>query len=565
VIVSVWAPDAGTVELDLAGRRVPMRRGERGWWSVDADDVFDYGFSIDGGPVLPDPRSPFQPEGPHGPSRVVEHGDFPWTDEGWTGAHLPSAVIYELHVGTFSEHGTFDDAIQHLDHVVELGATAVELMPVAEFPGARNWGYDGVSLYAPHSAYGGPDGMKRFVDACHHRGLAVILDVVYNHLGPEGNHLRAFGPYFTDFFETPWGDAVNYARAGSDEVRRFAIDNALMWLRDYHVDGLRLDAVHAIIDTGAVHLLEQLADEVEALSATVCRPLFLIAESDLNDPRLLRPRAAGGFGIHAQWSDDFHHSIRTALTDERRSYYVDFDGLVDLAATLERGWPHAGGWSEFRGRNHGRPFEGLPGWTLLGYSQNHDQVGNRAQGDRLSQLMPPGRLKIAAALVLTAPFVPMLFMGEEWGATTPFQYFTSHTDPELGRAVSEGRRNEFKEFGWGPDEVPDPQDPATFERSKLRWRERDLPAHAELLQWYRDLIALRRATPDLLDGRLDRVRATADEDAGTLVLRRGSITVAVNVGPDIVKLADVTGDVVLASTPGTHPGALVPDSVVILR
>jgi maltooligosyltrehalose trehalohydrolase len=403
------------------------------------------------------------------------------------------------------------------------------------------------------------------VDACHHRGLAVVLDVVYNHLGPEGNHLGAFGPYFTDFFATPWGDAVNYARAGSDEVRRFAVDNALMWLRDYHVDGLRLDAVHAIIDTGAVHLLEQLAEEVEELSATVGRPLFLVAESDLNDPRLLRPRSAGGFGLHAQWSDDFHHAIRTALTDERRSYYVDFDGLTDLAATLERGWPHAGGWSAFRGRTHGRPFDGLPGWALLGYSQNHDQVGNRAQGDRLSQVLPPGRLKIAAALVLTAPFVPMLFMGEEWGATTPFQYFTSHTDPELGRAVSEGRRNEFKEFGWGPDDVPDPQDPATFERSKLRWSEVGEPPHADLLEWYRALIALRRSTPALLDGRLDRVRATVDEDAGTIVVRRGPITLAANLGTDIVKLPDVEGEVVLASTPGAHAAALPPDSVLILR
>jgi maltooligosyltrehalose trehalohydrolase len=560
---AVWAPSAEQVELDAGGRRIAMTRDERGWWSVDADDVLDYGFSVDGGPVMPDPRSPHQPEGPHGRSRVVDHGAFPWTDGAWTGAHLPSAVIYELHVGTFSHEGTFDGAIQHLDHLVELGVTAVELMPVAEFPGARNWGYDGVSLYAPHSAYGGPDGLKRLVDACHHRGLAVILDVVYNHLGPEGNYLGAFGPYFTDFFDTPWGDAVNYAREQSDEVRRFAIDNALMWLRDYHLDGLRLDAVHAIIDTGAVHLLEQLAAEVEELSAVVGRPVFLIAESDLNDPRLLRPRSAGGYGLDAQWSDDFHHSIRTALTDERRSYYVDFDGLHDLAATLERGWPHAGGWSEFRQRGHGRAFDGLPGWQLLGYCQNHDQVGNRAQGDRLSPALSSGRLKVAAALVLTAPFVPMLFMGEEWGATTPFQYFTSHTDPELGRAVSEGRRSEFKEFGWSPDEVPDPQDPATFERSKLDWSEPAASPHADLLEWYRQLITLRRSTPDLLDGRLDRVRATVDGDV--LVLRRGSVTVAVNLGTDVVKVSDVEGTVVLASTPGAHAAALPPDSVIVLR
>ena len=533
----VWAPAARQVELDLAGRRVPMTAGAGGWWSVEVDDAgpgTEYGYRLDGGDVLPDPRSPFQPEGVHGLSRVVDHGAFPWTDQAWNGLHLPAAVLYELHVGTFSQEGTFDGAIQHLDHLVELGVNAVELLPVAEFPGTRNWGYDGVSLFAPHSGYGGPDGMKRFVDACHHRSLAVVLDVVYNHLGPEGNYLGAFGPYFTDFFVTPWGDAVNYGREDSDEVRRFAVDNALMWLRDYHVDGLRLDAVHAIIDTSAVHLLEQLAAEVEELSAVVGRPLFLIAESDLNDQRLLRSREAGGYGLDAQWSDDFHHAIRTTLTDERRSYYADFDGIADLAAALRTGWPHAGGYSGFRRRTHGRPFEGLPGWTLLGYSQNHDQVGNRAQGDRLSQAVSLGRLKMAAALVLTAPFVPMLFMGEEWGASTPFQYFTSHTDPELGRAVSEGRRSEFEEFGWSPDEVPDPQDPATFERSKLRWREVHEGEHAELLAWYRELIALRRSTPELLDGRLDRVEVTHDDDS--LTLRRGPVTVALDLRTDEVSV-----------------------------
>jgi maltooligosyltrehalose trehalohydrolase len=559
----VWAPYAQeSVELDLAGRRVPMRQAERGWWRVEVDDAGpgdEYGFALDGGDVRPDPRSPFQPEGPHGPSRVVDHGAFPWTDDEWTGAHLPSAVIYELHIGTFSREGTFDGAIPHLEHLVELGVTAVELMPVAEFAGDRGWGYDGVSLFAPHSGYGGPDGLKRFVDACHNQGLAVVLDVVYNHLGPEGNYLGAYGPYFTDFFSTPWGDAVNYSREGSDEVRRFAVDNALMWLRDYHVDGLRLDAVHAIIDTGATHLLEQLATEVEELSAVVGRPLFLIAESDMNDPKILQ------WGIDAQWSDDFHHSIRTALTDERRSYYAEFDGLPDVAATLERGWPHAGGWSEFRQRTHGRRYEGLPGWHLLGYSQNHDQIGNRAQGDRLSQVLPPGRLKVAAALVLTAPFVPMLFQGEEWGATTPFQYFTSHTDPELGRAVSEGRRGEFKEFGWDPDEVPDPQDPATFERSKLDWDERVEPEHADLLEWYRALIALRRSEPALLDGRLDRVHAVADEAAQTLVLRRGPIVVAANLGAGPVRVDVEEHDVLLASTPGAGPASLPPDAVVVLR
>jgi maltooligosyltrehalose trehalohydrolase len=546
VIFRVWAPTPEKVELDLAGRSVPMVRDERGWWSVEVAEAgpgTEYGFRLDGSDPRPDPRSPWQPEGPHGLSMVVDHGAFPWTDHDWTGAHLPSAVLYELHVGTFSEEGTFDGAIQHLEHLVELGVTAVELLPVAEFPGARGWGYDGVSLYAPHSAYGGPDGLKRFVDAAHRQGLAVVLDVVYNHLGPEGNYLGAYGPYFTDFFDTPWGDAVNYGREQSDEVRRFALDNALMWLRDYHVDGLRLDAVHAIIDPSAVHLLEQLAAEVEELSASVGRPLFLIAESDLNDTRLLKPRDAGGYGLDAQWSDDFHHALRTTFTDERRSYYADFAGLPDLAATLERGWPHAGGFSGFRQRTHGRPFD-RPGWQLLGYAQNHDQVGNRAQGDRLSQSLPLDRLQAVAALVLTAPFVPMLFQGEEWGATTPFQYFTSHTDHELGRAVSEGRRSEFKEFGWSPDEVPDPQDPATFEHSKLRWDECADGDHAVLLRWYRALIALRRSTPELLDGRLDRVRCVVDQQAGTLVVHRGPIAIAVTF--DDAPVPMVPGEVLLA-------------------
>ena len=517
----VWAPFARQVELDLAGRIVAMRSEARGWWAVDVAEVgsgAEYGFRLDGSDSVPDPRSASQPEGVHGLSRLVDHEVFPWTDDDWHGAHLPSLVIYELHIGTFSDEGTFDGAILRLDHLVELGVNAVGVMPVAEFPGDRNWGYDGVDLYATHSAYGGPDGFKRFVDACHRRGLAVVLDVVYNHLGPEGNYLGRFGPYLTDFYDTSWGDAVNYDQPGSDEVRRFVIDNALMWLRDYRVDGLRLDAVHAIVDTGAVHVLEELVAEVEALSASVDRSLFLIAESDLHDPRVIRPRP-WGFGIDAQWSDDLHHALRTALTGERSGYYVDYGGVPDVAATLERGWPHWRSWSEYRGRTHGRPFEDLPGWKLLGYAQNHDQVGNRALGDRLS----PAQLKVAAALVLTAPFVPMIFQGEEWGAATPFQYFTSHGDAELGRAVTEGRRREFADFGFDADQIPDPQDPATFERSKLDWSEVEKPVHAELLEWYRSLIALRRSTPQLLDGRLQDVRTTVDGQ--TLIVQRGPVTV----------------------------------------
>ena len=517
----VWAPFASQVELDLGGELVSMTASGGGWWSVEVPSArsgTEYGYRLDGDGPFPDPRSSWQPDGVHGPSRVVDHDAFPWTDDGWRGAHLPSLVIYELHIGTFTSEGTFDAAIQRLDHLVELGVNAVEVMPVAEFPGDRNWGYDGVDLYAPHTAYGGPGGFKRFVDACHHRGIAVVLDVVYNHLGPEGNYLGRFGPYFTDFYATPWGDAVNYDRSGSDEVRRFVIENALMWLREYHVDGLRLDAVHAIIDTGAVHVLEEMATEVEALSAALDRPLFLIAESDLHDPRVIRSRPLG-FGIDAQWSDDLHHALRTALTEERRGYYIDYGGLPDVAAALQRGWPHARGWSDYRGRTHGRAFDDLPGWKLLGYAQNHDQVGNRAVGDRLM----PAQLKVASAIYLTAPFVPMVFMGEEWGATTPFQYFTSHHDHDLARAVSDGRRREFADFGFDASDVPDPQDPATFDRSKLDWSELEKPIHAELLEWYRSLIALRHATPELLDGRLDHVQATVE--GGVLRVRRGPIQI----------------------------------------
>jgi maltooligosyltrehalose trehalohydrolase len=570
----VWAPEADEVAVEVDERTVPMQEGERGWWSVDVPEAGPgtaYGFRLDRSDPLPDPRSPSQPDGPHGRSVLVDHAAFPWTDGGWRGLHLPSAVLYELHVGTFSPEGTFDGVISRLDHLVDLGITAVELLPVAEFAGGRGWGYDGVDLYAPHSAYGGPEGLKRLVDACHARGLGVVLDVVYNHLGPEGNYLGRFGPYFTDFYATPWGQAVNYDQPGSDEVRRFAIDNALMWLRDYHVDGLRLDAVHAIVDTSAVHLLEQLATEVEELAACVGRPLSLIAESDLNDPRLIRPREAAGYGLTAQWSDDFHHTIHTTLTGEVDGYYEDYGHLGQLATVVTEGWLFSGRWSDHRERTHGRPLDGLPGWRLLGYLQNHDQVGNRAIGDRISDTLSPGRCKVGAALYLLGPFVPMVFQGEEWGASAPFQYFTSHSDLELGRAVAAGRRSEFKAFGWQPDRVPDPQDEATFERSKLDWDEVRTGGHGELLDWYRACIALRRGTPALADGRIDRVRARCHEGAGWLVVERDPITIAVNLGAERaqVELGGGRGTrVLLASEPQAAVAGtcalLPPDSVVVL-
>jgi maltooligosyltrehalose trehalohydrolase len=530
--------------------RVALVRGDDGWWQAAAPlpPGSDYAFDLGDGATLPDPRSPFQPAGVHGRSRTLDHAQFPWTDRGWQPPPLSAAVLYELHVGTFSAAGTFVGAIEHLPHLVDLGITHVELMPVNQFPGARGWGYDGVALYAPHMAYGGPEGLKALVDACHRHGLAVILDVVYNHVGPAGNYLPRFGPYFTDRHATPWGPAVNLDGPGSDEVRRFFCDNALGWLRDYHLDGLRIDAVHAFIDTSAVHFLEQLAEEVAALEARLGRHLVLIAESDLNDPRLVRSREVGGFGLHAHWTDDVHHALHATLTGERHGYYADFGTLGDVVRALEQAYVYGGRHSAFRGRTHGRPATGLSGTRFVTYLQNHDQVGNRALGERSARLMSDGRLKIGAALLLTSPFVPLLFQGEEWAASSPFLYFVDHEDPGLAEAVREGRRREFAAFGWRPEDVPDPQSPETFQRSKLHWPERCQDRHADLLAWHRDLIALRRATPELVDGRLANVTVSAHDAEAWLAMRRGGIVVVCN----------------LAARPGRVPLALPPHAVVRL-
>lgn len=566
----VWAPYAESVEVVGDDDRVALAQAGDGWFA-GSHPFTDYMFSLNGGEPRPDPRSAWQPHGVNGPSRVVDHGAFRWTDESWNGSDLDTAVIYELHVGTFTPEGTFETAIDRLDHLVSLGVTAVELMPVNAFPGERGWGYDGVDLYAPHHAYGGPDGLKRFVDACHFRELAVIQDVVYNHLGPAGNYLRDFGPYFTDRYGTPWGDAVNLDDRGSVEVRNFFIENALMWLDDYHFDGLRLDAVHAIYDQSAIHLLEELSVRVDELESRLGRTLWLIAESDLNDPRVVRDRDAGGYGIDAQWSDDLHHSLHALLTGETTGYYADFGSLADVAKALGQAFVYDGCYSNFRQRIHGRPPAGLEGHRFLGYLQTHDQVGNRAIGERTSHLMSPDLLKVAAALVLTSPFVPMLFQGEEWGARTPFLYFTDHEDPQLGKAVSEGRRREFAAFGWKPEDVPDPQDPETFERSKLDWSELNEQPHADLLEWHRQLIRLRRETPDLTDGRMDRVETTFDEDRKWLIVRRSTVTVVANFSASTtpVPLATRPGILLLAS--GKDPGLadasveMGPESVAIYR
>jgi maltooligosyltrehalose trehalohydrolase len=549
-----------------------MKRVGPEWFRAQMElaDGADYLLSVDGGEPRPDPRGPWQPRGPHGPSCTVDHSRFEWTDGNWRGFPLADAVVYELHAGTFSSEGTYDGILTRLDHLVELGINVLELMPVAEFPGERGWGYDGVDLYAPHHAYGGPDGLKRVVDACHARGLAVILDVVYNHLGPSGNYLGEFGPYFTDRYATPWGAAMNLDGADSDEVRRFIVDNALMWLRDYHCDGLRLDAVHAIVDTSVVHILEQIAVEVGALEADLGRRLWVIAESALNDPRLVRSRDVGGYGLDAQWSDDFHHALHAVLTGESTGYYLDFGRVADIAAALEKAFVYDGRYSSYRRRTHGRSTTGLSGHSFLAYAQDHDQIGNRARGERLSHLASRSLLKVAAALVLTSPFVPMLFQGEEWGAGSPFLYFTDHSDEELGRAVGEGRKREFVAFGWRPEEIPDPQDLQTFERSKLDWSEIESPPHAELLDWHRRLIDLRRRTPDLKDGRMSALRTTFDDDERWLVVERGGITIGYNFSGSartVPVSPDQAGRVLLASAaepPLTGPGLeLPPESATI--
>ncbi|MFG1808510.1 malto-oligosyltrehalose trehalohydrolase [Streptomyces sp. NPDC049040] len=529
MLFEVWAPHAQRVEIliDERAHRLGPDPSREGWWRTElpAPDGTRYAYLLDGGPPLPDPRSRRQPEGPDGPSAVVEQDAFAWSAP-WPGRGLPGAVLYELHVGTFTAAGTFDAAAERLPHLARLGITHVQLMPVCPFPGTNGWGYEGVSLWAVHEPYGGPEAMKRFVDSAHRHGLGVVLDVVHNHLGPSGNHLPPFGPYFTDRHHTPWGDAVNLDAPGSDEVRDFLTGSALAWLRDYRLDGLRLDAVHALVDTRALHFLEELSTAVDGLSAALGRPLFLIAESDLNDPRTTAPREAGGMGLHAQWNDDFHHALHTAVTGESQAYYADFAaaGPAAVAKTLGHGFFHDGSHSSFRGRRHGRPLDAgtTPGHRLIGYAQTHDQIGNRATGDRLTT----SQLAAAAALVLTSPFTPMLFMGEEWGATTPWQFFTDHHDRELGEAITRGRRREFAGHGWAEQDVPDPQDPATRDRSCLDWAEPDKPEHRELLDWYRALIALRRAEPALTDPQLDAVTAVAG--GRTLRVARGPFRVIAN-------------------------------------
>jgi maltooligosyltrehalose trehalohydrolase len=569
----VWAPRPSRVRLSVADRVVDMTRGDDDWWTPSGpvpDGEVDYGYLLDDDEaVRPDPRSLRQPAGVHERSRTYDPSAYAWGDGGWTGRQLAGAVIYELHVGTFTPEGTFDAALGRLDHLRGIGVDFVEVMPVNAVNGTHNWGYDGVLWSAVTEEYGGPEAYQRFVDGCHAAGLGVIQDVVYNHLGPSGNYLPLFGPYLKTGANT-WGDLVNLDEDGSAEVRRYILDNVRLWLDDYHVDGLRLDAVHALSDSSETHLLEEMAIEVAAYSAHQRRPLTLIAESDLNDPRLVTPREAGGYGLDAQWSDDFHHAVHVALTRETEGYYADFEPVGALAKVFERGFFHDGTYSSFRERDHGVPIDtaAMPTWRLVVCSQNHDQIGNRAVGDRITEHLDDDQLACAALLTLAGPFTPMLFQGEEWAAPEPFQFFTSHPEPDLGKATAEGRIAEFEKMGWDPAVVPDPQDPETFRRSKLDWSRLETGRHARILAVYRRLAELRRELPELTDPSFLRTSCRADEDARTFVMERGAVTVAVNLS-DEPRVLDVrSGEILFMTESGAelaggrltlpgHAGALV--------
>ena len=522
----VWAPEVERVGLRIEGpspRALAMDRRAGGYHETLAEGIgagTRYRFDLGDGRLRADPASCFQPHGVHGPSEVVD-SRFPWTDAGWTGLPLEDLAIYELHVGAFTPEGTFDAIRPRLPDLRDLGITALELMPIGQFPGVRNWGYDGVFPSAAQNSYGGPDGLRRLVDACHAHGLAVILDVVYNHLGPEGNRLADFGPYFTDAYRTPWGLAVNVDGPGCDDVRRFFLESARSWIEDMHVDALRLDAVHAITDTSAYPFLEELADTVHGLASALGRRVYVIPEDDRNDSRLIRTKPEGGFGLDAVWSDDFHHALHAFLTKERSGYYADFGSFEQLPKVLADGVVFEGQVSRYRGRQQGRSFEGVPAPRLVVYAQNHDQVGNRARSERLSSLVPFEALKLAATFVVLSPFTPLLFMGEEYGDPTPFYFFTSHGDPALAQAVWHGRQREFQAFDWSV-EIPDPQAEATFVRSRPNWDLRRKEDASALLAYHRDLLRLRRSHEAFRDRGREHRSVGSDPAVGLVVQERRS-------------------------------------------
>jgi maltooligosyltrehalose trehalohydrolase len=515
----VWAPRCRSLDVVIDGRRpVPLRPQDDGLFEVSLPDVpagTRYQYRLDGERYRPDPVSRYQPEGVHGPSQVVDPGRFPWTDAGFRGHAPAELVLYELHVGTFSRAGTFDAVIPHLAALVDLGITAIELMPVAEFPGSRNWGYDGVHLYAPQSTYGGPEGLRRLVDAAHAQGLSVFLDLVYNHLGPEGNYLAEYGPYYTDRYKTPWGTAVNFDGPDAAGVRQHFVENLRSWVREFHLDGFRLDAIHSIFDASPRHILTELAEAARAEARALGRPAHAMAESHDNDRAIVLPPAAGGLGLDAVWSDDFHHAVHTTLTPERGGYYADFGRPGQLARAIAEGFAYQGEPSEYFGRPRGTASADLPGERFVIAIQNHDQVGNRARGERLGALVPFEAVKLAAGLLFAAPAVPLLFMGEEYGETAPFQFFTSFLDRNLADAVRRGRAAEFSRFGW-QGIIPDPQEPATFGRCRLNHALATAPRHRELREYYRQWLALRRTLPAL--GGRHKALTTAETDAEGAIL-----------------------------------------------
>jgi maltooligosyltrehalose trehalohydrolase len=570
----VWAPWPTRVELQITAPRERMLapdRDEAGYCQICLEDIppgSRYWYVLDGDTKRPDPASQFQPEGVHGPSEVVDHGAFRWTDAGWEGVGLEDMLIYELHVGTFTPEGTFDAIIPRLPALSELGVTAVELMPVAQFPGDRNWGYDGVYPYAVQSSYGGPLGLKTLVNAIHHHGMSVILDVVYNHMGPEGNYLRDFGPYFTGKHKTPWGDALNFDEAHSHHVRNFFIENALYWLRDYHFDALRLDALHTVYDQSAKHVIQELAESAARFSRESGRKYYLIGETDLDDVRFITPTDRGGYGLDAQWSDDFHHSVHALLTGESSGYYEDFGGIEHLAKAMREGFVYSWQYSPHRKKFHGSSSKHRPARQFVVSTQNHDQVGNRLVGERLSVLVDFESLKLAAGVLLLSPYVPLLFMGQEYGEEAPFHYFVSHTDPTIIEAVRQGRKDEFKAFGW-TEEYPDPAAEQIFQDSKLRWQNRDQDRHRILLAFYKRLVELRSSIPNIVSKRNMTVQVLPEQ--GLLAWRRrhaqGQTQCIMSFGSEPgrfpMRTAQGTWRKVLdsADSQWAGPGSILPDEI----
>jgi maltooligosyltrehalose trehalohydrolase len=573
----VWAPFLEKVELEIiapAERIVPLEKDQSGYWrgvapSVSEGTLYQYRLASD--KVRPDPASHYQPHGVHEASQVINHASYDWEDKAWKGIELSRMIMYELHVGTFTPQGTFDAIVPRLGELKELGVNAIELMPVAQFPGERNWGYDGVYPFAVQASYGGPAGLKRLVNECHKHGIAVILDVVYNHLGPEGNYLSEFGPYFTDRYRTPWGRAVNFDGPYGDDVRNFFIENAFHWFENYHVDALRLDAVHAIFDMSAHPFLEELTEQVDLLSKAVGRKFYLIAESSLNDSKLIRPREQGGFGLDAQWIDDFHHSVHTLLTGEKVGYYVDFGRIDQIVKSLREGYVLTGEYSAYRKRRHGNSSKDRPASQFVVCTKNHDQIGNRMLSERMSALVSFEALKLDAAITILSPFIPLFFMGEEYAEDAPFLYFVSHSDPNLIEAVRKGRKEEFESFDWRA-EPPDPQSPDTFEKSRIHWEKRTDGQHRVMLEFYRRLLQIRVEIPALSNLDKNSLDVSGTDDSRVVTVRRwhggSNICSIFNFNKQDVKfmppLPEGKWQKILDSSDEewNGPGSLLPDSFV---